>query len=1221
MVSDNIGSVTGGRLQPQERLAYCVYETSHRISDSPSQIVAAPCSSVGLGAGPHAPSASIVKALQKVSKQPDLYMRQTTLLDEEDSPAMYHDLLGLSEWRHGKFDLREIKCLMRQLLEGLQHCHQHLIVHGDIRSSNLLLTKEGELKLGDFGLARPHVKSSQQAHDTNRVMTLWYRPPELLLGSVNYGTAVDIWAAGCILAELMTGKPLFNGESEEDLVDMIFWLCGSPNSMTWSEAVRLPEWEKHRPESILPRNIRYRFRREWDKTAVDLLDKMLTLDPECRVTASAALEHPFFTHSTPLPCQPSDIKLPNRSCLGTNAPHQLTRIPSDPSQPLLPLPVHMSAPHHHEERDNIVPPIHPDEAMQMVSEVAEQADGSLSRPGGGWGEVFGPSVATAPSVTPPATQPAPMDTQAGGHTSAPPRSAGKVNSEDKSPQSAPSGQPIKQENPQPPSSPHAPRRAKSKADHTIGVRKRVKGDKDRAAAATRTSSGNGSGGTAKPVTQQQQDSDDDVIPRSTKRDGSGRRGGPQAPPAAVPPGCKGLDDVHIVPDAGVTPLSRQLLEGCIRRTIKSGAQVTWLIRQGADLRAIGCLRPRGTTTGSPIWQYSCLSFAIDSPTGTPSLVATGANFLIDVPVVTSQWPSRQLQREVINALIDGGADVNGGLGGCMVERPIKVAIRAGNLTAVEALLAGQADLRGIWVMDLPFFPDAAPSATREYEDTLMDIYRRLAQHDSTLATERTAYGENLVNSAARSSTGLFSQLFIDQYLSLITSHRVDIRATDTKLMDTLGMTPLERAALFGSPCVAHWLCRQLTADDVNRGSQPNKPPVAIAADKLDEYQEQEQHEDGQEERRQRWIAEFKTTIGVLLRGGAAPSIARMLTAVEVSRRRRQLVLAEYATLLNELRAAVMSAINAALAPQRNHSMLLAHLLPLTPHHDGAHPHPSPSKMSFGPHEAEAIAWKIGAFLHEPLTAVAAINEYLIGESLLRRRVCAAVGHFVKSAATQTSSNREVVGGTRYEQQGDRRVKVTVPPLQCFALEGVDSRPSHAVHTAGRVGLREVVHKARLDEAAQHGVVGVIKGFNEHLGDQDCEFEWGQLGHLSRTGLLVSHHAAAVKEEPTPTDIGGKDEGSPSVAVTVAPPPASWGEAAALERMRTYRERLTQLHGAESYDECLSVLGEVESLCGHFDADLVIRPLQTSKLGPTLGQHLSKSPNPQLRVVQRRSSRP
>ncbi|CEM38447.1 unnamed protein product, partial [Vitrella brassicaformis CCMP3155] len=162
----------------------------------------------------------------------------------------------------------------------------------------------------------------------------------------------------------------------------------------------------------------------------------------------------------------------------------------------------------------------------------------------------------------------------------------------------------------------------------------------------------------------------------------------------------------------------------------------------------------------------------------------------------------------------------------------------------------------------------------------------------------------------------------------------------------------------------------------------------------------------------------------------------------------------------------------------------------------AHPHPSPSNMAFGPHEAEAIGWKIGAFLYEPPAAVAAIDQYLIGESVLRRRVTAAVTHFVKSAATQTSSNRQVVGGTRYRQQGDRRVKVTVPSLQCFAVSG----------SGGQVvltGVGEVVHRARLDEAASCGVDGVVKGFNEHLGDQDCQFEWSQLGRIDKgTGMFV-----------------------------------------------------------------------------------------------------------------------
>ncbi|CEM20452.1 unnamed protein product [Vitrella brassicaformis CCMP3155] len=559
----------------------------------------------------------------------------------------------------------------------------------------------------------------------------------------------------------------------------------------------------------------------------------------------------------------------------------------------------------------------------------------------------------------------------------------------------------------------------------------------------------------------------------------------QAPP--VPPGCKGLDDVDIVPDEGVSPLSRQLLEGCIRRAFTDAAQVTQLIEQGADPRAAGGLRVHGGIPGrAPYSQYSCLPFAIDSLTNYPLLYASGADGS-SRPVVLPQWASRQLQRDILSALIDGGADVNGG--GWM-QRPITMGIVAGNLTAVEALLARQANVRGFGVMELPYVPHAALSPTREYEDTLMSIYRRLIQHDSTLAEERVV-GDNLVHLAAR-ATCMFSQQLIDQYLTLITSHGADMTAADRQ-----GRTPLHEAARAGSHFLAEWLCHRLTADDVNRGlpNQPNMTPLAFAAEAL--YNHIRIQQQSQRRWRLRLIHEHKTIIGVLLRAGAAPSIARMPTATEDQRRLRQLVLAEYAAVLSELSEAVMSAINGALAPQRDHLMLLARLLPLAPHHDGAHPHPSPSNMAFGPHEAEAIGWKIGAFLHEPPAAVAAIDEYLIGESVLRRRVKAAVGHFVKSAATQTSSNREVVGGTRYEQQGDKRVKVTAPPLQCFRVGGVGGR---------KMGVRKVVHRARLDEAGTHGVPleGVVKGFNEHLGDQDCQFEWGQLGRIDRTtGLFVS----------------------------------------------------------------------------------------------------------------------
>ncbi|CEM28810.1 unnamed protein product [Vitrella brassicaformis CCMP3155] len=491
----------------------------------------------------------------------------------------------------------------------------------------------------------------------------------------------------------------------------------------------------------------------------------------------------------------------------------------------------------------------------------------------------------------------------------------------------------------------------------------------------------------------------------------------QAPPPAVPPhGCKGLDDVDIVPDEGVSVVTRQLLEGCIRRTVTEAAQVTQLIRQGADPRAVGGLRVRGTTD-DPYWRYRCLSFAIDSPTDSLSFSAQSGAYG-SVPVVLPQWSSRQLQHDILNALIDGGADVNAGGGGGS-STPIMVAIRAGNLTAVEVLLARQVDVRGFAVMRLPYVGGAAPSATREYEDATISVFRRLLQHDSTLAAERGGPGgDSLVNLAAMAPSSFFSQSFIDQYLTLITSHRADMTAADNR-----AIPPLQLAALRNSPCVAHWLCRHLTADNVNRGmtNQPNHTPLAVAADWLNRHIQQQQQ---QGEEHSRWIRQYKTIIGVLLRGGAAPSIARLPTATD-QRRHRHLVLAEYATVLNELSEVVMSAINGALAPQRDHSLLLARLLPLAPHHDGAHPHPSPSNMAFGPHEAEAIGWKIGAFLHEPPAAVAAINQYLIGESLLRRRVGAAVGHFVKSAAhpdeqQQGGGGRDAIPAAgRQARQGDR----------------------------------------------------------------------------------------------------------------------------------------------------------------------------------------------------------
>lgn len=111
------------------------------------------------------------------------------------------------------FLLFQVKCYVHQLLSGLQHCHNHGVLHRDIKGSNLLIDNDGILKIADFGLASTFDPNHKRPM-TSRVVTLWYRPPELLLGATDYGVGVDLWSAGCILAELLAGKPIMPGRTE-----------------------------------------------------------------------------------------------------------------------------------------------------------------------------------------------------------------------------------------------------------------------------------------------------------------------------------------------------------------------------------------------------------------------------------------------------------------------------------------------------------------------------------------------------------------------------------------------------------------------------------------------------------------------------------------------------------------------------------------------------------------------------------------------------------------------------------------------------------------------------------------------------------------------------------------------------------------------------------------------------------------------------------------------
>jgi cyclin-dependent kinase 12/13 len=102
---------------------------------------------------------------------------------------------------------------MQQLLSGLQHCLENGVLHRDIKPSNLLIDKNGVLKIADFGLANLYLPNKTRPL-TSRVVTLWYRAPELLLGSTDYGVGIDLWSAGCLLAEMFVGRPIMPGRTE-----------------------------------------------------------------------------------------------------------------------------------------------------------------------------------------------------------------------------------------------------------------------------------------------------------------------------------------------------------------------------------------------------------------------------------------------------------------------------------------------------------------------------------------------------------------------------------------------------------------------------------------------------------------------------------------------------------------------------------------------------------------------------------------------------------------------------------------------------------------------------------------------------------------------------------------------------------------------------------------------------------------------------------------------
>lgn len=166
-----------------------------------------------------------------------------------------------------------------------------------MKAANVLITKNGVLKLADFGLARAFsiTKNGQANRYTNRVVTLWYRPPELLLGDRNYGPPVDMWGAGCIMAEMWTRSPIMQGSTEQQQLIFISQLCGAFTPEVWPGVESLELYQKMEHPVGQKRKVRERLRPYVkDPNGVDLLDKLLILDPKERIDADSALNHDFF---------------------------------------------------------------------------------------------------------------------------------------------------------------------------------------------------------------------------------------------------------------------------------------------------------------------------------------------------------------------------------------------------------------------------------------------------------------------------------------------------------------------------------------------------------------------------------------------------------------------------------------------------------------------------------------------------------------------------------------------------------------------------------------------------------------------------------------------------------------------------------------------------------------------------------------------------------------
>ncbi|ELU12112.1 hypothetical protein CAPTEDRAFT_175804 [Capitella teleta] len=205
--------------------------------------------------------------------------------------------------------MTNVKLFLYQLLRGLQYCHKRRVLHRDLKPQNLLINERGELKLADFGLAR--AKSIPTKTYSNEVVTLWYRPPDVLLGSTEYSTQIDMWGVGCIFFEMACGRPLFPGSTVEEELHLIFKTLGTPTEASWpgvtiNEDFRFYKQPFHAAEPLLNHAPRL------DSDGLNLLSHFLQYDVRRRISALDSMRHKYF-----LPLGLAIHKLPDATSIFT----------------------------------------------------------------------------------------------------------------------------------------------------------------------------------------------------------------------------------------------------------------------------------------------------------------------------------------------------------------------------------------------------------------------------------------------------------------------------------------------------------------------------------------------------------------------------------------------------------------------------------------------------------------------------------------------------------------------------------------------------------------------------------------------------------------------------------------------------------------------------------------------------------------------------------------